>query len=185
MGNLGAPELILILLVIVVFFGAKKIPEIAQGFGKGIREFRKASKEIQESMIRKKRQQMRNLDDRILLMQKADGTQKLVMMLKRNGTLYQLDTNRGEWVTLLDEATLKEVLDEEQLASEPENARYSMRKSRYRHSSKIFLDSTAALTSGLDMGFRSRTSTAEPEAISSATENDCRAGNHLKTALRE
>ncbi|MGA9405859.1 MAG: twin-arginine translocase TatA/TatE family subunit [Bacteroidota bacterium] len=50
MGNLGAPELILILLVIVVFFGAKKIPEIAQGFGKGIREFRKASRDIQEDI---------------------------------------------------------------------------------------------------------------------------------------
>ncbi len=50
MGNLGAPELILILLVIVVFFGAKKIPEIAQGFGKGIREFRKASKDIQQDI---------------------------------------------------------------------------------------------------------------------------------------
>lgn len=47
MGNLGAPELILIALVIIVFFGAKKIPEIAQGFGKGIREFRKASREVQ------------------------------------------------------------------------------------------------------------------------------------------
>lgn len=47
MGNLGAPELILILLVIIVFFGAKKIPEIAQGVGKGIREFRKASKEAE------------------------------------------------------------------------------------------------------------------------------------------
>jgi len=48
MGNLGAPELILILLVIIVFFGAKKIPDIAQGIGKGIREFRKASRDIQE-----------------------------------------------------------------------------------------------------------------------------------------
>ena len=50
MGNLGAPELILILLVIIVFFGAKKIPEIAQGVGKGIREFRKASREAQEEV---------------------------------------------------------------------------------------------------------------------------------------
>ncbi|HTY11165.1 MAG TPA: twin-arginine translocase TatA/TatE family subunit [Bacteroidota bacterium] len=50
MGNLGAPELILILLVILIFFGAKKIPEIAQGFGKGVREFRKASKDIQEDI---------------------------------------------------------------------------------------------------------------------------------------
>jgi TatA/E family protein of Tat protein translocase len=47
MGNLGAPEILLILLLVFVFFGAKKIPEIAQGMGKGIREFRKAAKEIQ------------------------------------------------------------------------------------------------------------------------------------------
>ncbi len=47
MGNLGTPEIILILLVVLVLFGAKKIPELAQGLGKGIREFRKASRDIQ------------------------------------------------------------------------------------------------------------------------------------------
>ena len=47
MGNLGAPELLIILLIVFIFFGAKKIPEMAQGIGKGIREFRKASREIQ------------------------------------------------------------------------------------------------------------------------------------------
>lgn len=49
MGNLGATELILILLVVVVFFGAKKIPELAQGLGKGIREFKKATREIEDA----------------------------------------------------------------------------------------------------------------------------------------
>ncbi len=49
MGNLGVPELIIIGLIIVVFFGARKIPEIAQGLGKGIREFRKAAREVQEA----------------------------------------------------------------------------------------------------------------------------------------
>jgi len=48
--NIGAPELILILLVIFVFFGAKKIPEIAKGLGQGIREFRKAARDIQEEV---------------------------------------------------------------------------------------------------------------------------------------
>jgi sec-independent protein translocase protein TatA len=43
MGNLGPMEIILIVLVILVFFGAKKIPELAQGLGKGIREFKKAT----------------------------------------------------------------------------------------------------------------------------------------------
>jgi sec-independent protein translocase protein TatA len=50
MGNLGAPELILILLVIFVFFGAKKIPEIAKGLGEGIREFRKAARDVQSEV---------------------------------------------------------------------------------------------------------------------------------------
>ena len=45
-GGLGAPEIILILLVVIIFFGAKKIPELAKGLGKGIREFKDASKEI-------------------------------------------------------------------------------------------------------------------------------------------
>jgi sec-independent protein translocase protein TatA len=45
MGNLGVTEIVLILLVVLIFFGAKKIPELAQGLGKGIREFRKATRE--------------------------------------------------------------------------------------------------------------------------------------------
>ena len=48
--NLGAPELILIFLVILVLFGAKKIPELAQGLGKGVKEFRKAMKDVQEEV---------------------------------------------------------------------------------------------------------------------------------------
>jgi len=50
MGNIGTSELILILAVLFLFFGAKKIPELAQGLGKGIREFRKASREIQDDV---------------------------------------------------------------------------------------------------------------------------------------
>ena len=50
MGNIGTTELILIMCVIFLFFGAKKIPELAQGLGKGIREFRKASREIQDDV---------------------------------------------------------------------------------------------------------------------------------------
>jgi sec-independent protein translocase protein TatA len=50
MGNLGATEIILILLVIFIFFGAKKIPELAQGLGKGIREFKKAVKETEDEV---------------------------------------------------------------------------------------------------------------------------------------
>ena len=45
MFGLGTPEIILIAIVILVLFGAKKIPEMMQGVGKGIREFKKASRD--------------------------------------------------------------------------------------------------------------------------------------------
>jgi len=48
--NLGFPELLLIGLVILVMFGPKKIPEIARGLGKGMNEFRKAMKDVQEKV---------------------------------------------------------------------------------------------------------------------------------------
>ncbi len=50
MGNIGTTELLLILAVVLVFFGSKKIPELAQGLGKGIREFKKATREIEDDV---------------------------------------------------------------------------------------------------------------------------------------
>lgn len=52
LGGIGAQELILIFLVILLLFGARKIPEIAQGLGKGMREFRKAMKETQDELTK-------------------------------------------------------------------------------------------------------------------------------------
>ena len=52
MFNLGAPEIILIILVFLILFGAKKIPELAQGLGKGIREFKKSVKDIEEDITK-------------------------------------------------------------------------------------------------------------------------------------
>jgi sec-independent protein translocase protein TatA len=49
-GNIGGSELFLILLVILIFFGAKKLPELAKGLGQGIREFRKAAKDVQDEV---------------------------------------------------------------------------------------------------------------------------------------
>lgn len=46
LGDLGGGEIMLIMVVILIFFGANKIPELARGLGKGIREFKDASREI-------------------------------------------------------------------------------------------------------------------------------------------
>lgn len=61
-GNIGATEIILILLVVLIFFGARKIPELAQGLGKGIREFRKAAREIQDDVEKDSKQIDKNED---------------------------------------------------------------------------------------------------------------------------
>jgi sec-independent protein translocase protein TatA len=50
MGRIGIPEVILIVLAIIILFGAKKLPEIGSALGKAIREFRKAGKDIQDDI---------------------------------------------------------------------------------------------------------------------------------------
>jgi len=50
MGRIGAAEIVFIVLVIVLLFGVKKLPEIGQALGKAIREFKKAGKEIESEI---------------------------------------------------------------------------------------------------------------------------------------
>jgi sec-independent protein translocase protein TatA len=49
-GNLGFGELMIILVIVLVLFGAKRIPEISASFGKGIREFKKNVNEVERSI---------------------------------------------------------------------------------------------------------------------------------------
>jgi sec-independent protein translocase protein TatA len=48
--GLGMWEIILIFMVVVFLFGSKKIPELARGLGKGIREFKDATKEVKKEI---------------------------------------------------------------------------------------------------------------------------------------
>jgi sec-independent protein translocase protein TatA len=50
MGNLGTGEILIIALLVLIMFGSKKIPELAQGLGKGIREFKKAVRDVEEDV---------------------------------------------------------------------------------------------------------------------------------------
>ncbi len=51
MGMPSMPELLIILAIVVLLFGAKKIPELAKGMGSGIRNFKKAMKEEEEEEL--------------------------------------------------------------------------------------------------------------------------------------
>ncbi|MBI5396058.1 MAG: twin-arginine translocase TatA/TatE family subunit [Verrucomicrobia bacterium] len=48
--DLGMGQIILILLVVLLLFGAKKLPELAKGLGQGIKEFKKASRDMQNEI---------------------------------------------------------------------------------------------------------------------------------------
>ena len=59
MGMPGLPEMLIIFLVVLLVFGAKRIPEIARGIGQGIKEFKSASSEITKEITRED-QKIRN-----------------------------------------------------------------------------------------------------------------------------
>jgi sec-independent protein translocase protein TatA len=58
MGSIGAPELIIILVVALIVFGPKKLPELGKSLGKGLAEFRKASSELRSTI----EQEVRNVE---------------------------------------------------------------------------------------------------------------------------
>ncbi len=50
--DIGTSELFVIILFVIIFFGSKKIPEVARGLGKGIREFKDATSDIQREITK-------------------------------------------------------------------------------------------------------------------------------------
>ena len=52
LGSIGMPELILILVIALIVFGPKKLPEIGRSLGKGLGEFKRASEDLKQSIQR-------------------------------------------------------------------------------------------------------------------------------------
>lgn len=51
-GNLGMSEILMILVIVLLVFGAKRLPEIGSSMGKGIREFKRSMKEVTDEIDR-------------------------------------------------------------------------------------------------------------------------------------
>jgi sec-independent protein translocase protein TatA len=50
LGNLGLPEILLIMVIVLLVFGARRLPEIGASFGKGIREFKRSISEASDAV---------------------------------------------------------------------------------------------------------------------------------------
>lgn len=60
--NFGGGEIFVILLIVLLLFGSKKIPELARGLGKGIRQFKDATQEIQEDIEKSVKDVKKSID---------------------------------------------------------------------------------------------------------------------------
>ncbi|MCD6379119.1 twin-arginine translocase TatA/TatE family subunit [bacterium] len=49
-GNVGWPELVIVLVFVLIFFGPKRLPDVAEAIGKSLRKFKKASKDINDEI---------------------------------------------------------------------------------------------------------------------------------------
>lgn len=58
--GLGTPEIIAILVIVFLLFGAKKLPEFARGLGKSLGEFKKAKSEFEEELMKTEKEAMEN-----------------------------------------------------------------------------------------------------------------------------
>jgi sec-independent protein translocase protein TatA len=73
-GSVGMPELIIGLVVILLLFGAKRVPELARGLGSGVREFKKGT---QEGEVEDKKKDESKKDEEQLEASKSDDETKL------------------------------------------------------------------------------------------------------------
>lgn len=62
--GLGMPEVIVIMLVVLLLFGGKKVPELMKGLGKGIRSFKEGMNGLDNDEEQKKGTQKENVDDK-------------------------------------------------------------------------------------------------------------------------
>ena len=58
--GLGGPEILVILVVVLLLFGGKKIPELMRGAGQGVKAFKDGMKEVQKDMTEEEKEETKN-----------------------------------------------------------------------------------------------------------------------------
>jgi sec-independent protein translocase protein TatA len=73
LGSIGMPELLIGLVIILLLFGAKRVPELARGLGSGVREFRKGTQEgeVEDKKKEKEEEQLEASEDKTKLEEDA------------------------------------------------------------------------------------------------------------------
>jgi sec-independent protein translocase protein TatA len=61
-GPVGTTELIIILIIVLIIFGPKKLPEVAEAFGKSIQKFKKAARDVQDEVKTATEDEKKNTD---------------------------------------------------------------------------------------------------------------------------
>lgn len=64
LGNIGAGEIVIVALVVLLLFGGKKIPELMKGLGKGVKSFKDGMKEVEEDVKEIKKDISAELEDK-------------------------------------------------------------------------------------------------------------------------
>lgn len=64
MGNLGFGEILIIVFILVLLFGGKKIPELAKGLGEGVKSFKRGLRGDDEKKIEKETEQNKSTDEK-------------------------------------------------------------------------------------------------------------------------
>ena len=59
MGGIGIPEIMILLVIVLIIFGANKLPEIGSGMGRAIKNFKQASEEPEESDVSSRKSNMK------------------------------------------------------------------------------------------------------------------------------
>ena len=93
--SIGPTELVVILAIVLILFGGRKIPEIAKGLAQGLKEFRKASSDVEKEITKEERKEIKALNTPHYL-----GDTEIKVGINGDGFLYRFVPETQNWSPL-------------------------------------------------------------------------------------